>query len=269
MRTDNRSPGENMTMKNLLKKLLAGLTVGVALAGGAAQASTGIHVEKAPLKLSDQASLQRGAKLFVNYCLGCHSASMMRYNRLQDIGLTEQQIKDNLLLTDHKIGETMVSAIDPAQAKAWFGVMPPDLTVIARSRAGAGYSGADYLYTLLRSFYRDETRPTGWNNLTFANIGMPHPLWQLQGERKPVFKTVTVYGQEQQVPTGEWEQVTPGTLTTEAYDQTVGDLVNFLQWMGEPAQQTRQWLGIWVMLFLVICTVIAWKLNKAYWKDVV
>jgi ubiquinol-cytochrome c reductase cytochrome c1 subunit len=268
MRTKNRLPGENMTM-NSLKKLLAGLSVGAALLGGALTACAAeIHFDKAPINLSDKASLQRGAKLFVNYCLGCHSADFMRYNRLEDLGLTEQQIKDNLLLTDNTIGETMVSAINPVQAKEWFGVAPPDLSIIARSRAGEGHSGADYLYTLLRSFYRDDTRPTGWNNLVFNNIGMPFALWELQGEREPVFKTETVYGQAEQVPTGEWKQITPGLLTPQQFDQAVGDLVNYLEWMGEPAQQTRQWIGIWVMLFLVICTVIAWQLNKAYWKDV-
>jgi ubiquinol-cytochrome c reductase cytochrome c1 subunit len=254
---------------NLLKKLLAGLTVGVALIGYAsAPRAAEIHFDKAPIKLSDKDSLRRGAKTFVTYCVGCHSASFMRYNRLTDIGFTEQQIKDELILTEHKIGETMVSPIDPVQAKEWFGVMPPDLTVIARSRAGEGYSGADYLYTLLRSFYRDNTRPTGWNNLAFPNIGMPHPLWQQQGERKPVFKTETVYGQQEEVPTGQWEQLTPGSLSPQDYDKTVGDLVNYLEWMGEPAQQTRRFLGIWVLLFLVICTGIAWQLNRAYWKDV-
>jgi len=257
-----------MTM-NSFKKLLAGLTMGVALIGCALTARAAeIHFDKAPINLKDQASLQRGAKIFVNYCLGCHSASFVRYNRLTDLGLTEQQIKDNLLLTDHKIGETMISAINPVQAKEWFGVLPPDLSVIARSRAGEGYSGADYLYTLLRSFYRDETRPTGWNNLVFNNLGMPFPLWELQGQRKPIFKTETVYGQQEQVPTGQWEQLSPGQLTPEQFDQTVGDLVNYLQWMGEPAQLTRQRIGIWVMLFLLICTGIAWQLNRAYWKDV-
>jgi len=257
-----------MTM-NSLKKLLAGLTVGVALTGGALTAyAAEIHFDKAPINLNDKASLQRGAKIFVNYCLGCHSAAFMRYNRLEDLGLTEQQIKDNLLLTDQTIGETMISPINPVQAKAWFGVAPPDLTVIARSRAGEGHNGADYLYTLLRSFYRDDTRPTGWNNTVFNNISMPFALWELQGERKPIFKTETVYGQKEQVFTGQWEQVKPGLLTPEQYDRTVADLVNYLQWMGEPAQQTRQRLGIWVLLFLVICTAIAWQLNKAYWKDV-
>ncbi|MDR0458014.1 MAG: cytochrome c1, partial [Burkholderiaceae bacterium] len=207
---------------------------GAALIGCALTASADeIHFDKAPVNLNDKASLQRGAKIFVNYCLSCHSAAFVRYNRLEDLDLTEQQIKDNLLFTDHKIGDTMISAIDPAQAKAWFGVAPPDLSIITRSRAGEGHDGADYIYTLLRSFYRDDTRPTGWNNIVFNNIAMPHPLWELQGERKPVFKTETVYGQKQQVFTGQWEQVKPGLLTPAQYDKSVGDLVNYLQWMGE------------------------------------
>jgi len=248
---------------NMLKKLLAGLTVGAALIA-TAHASAELHLDKAPINVGDKESLQRGAKTFVNYCMGCHSASFMRYNRLTDIGFTEQQIKDELILTDHKISETMISAIDPAQAKEWFGVMPPDLTVIARAREG----GPDYLYTLLRTFYRDDARPTGWNNLAFPNIGMPHPLWQLQGERKAQFKTIKVHEETKTVPTGEWEQLTPGTLSQADYDKTVADLVNFLQWMGEPMQQTRQQIGIWVLLFLLVCTFIAWQLNRAYWKDV-
>jgi ubiquinol-cytochrome c reductase cytochrome c1 subunit len=162
------------------------------------------------------------------------------------------------------VGDTMQSAIDPVQAKAWFGTNPPDLSVIARSRAGAGGSGADYIYTLLRSYYRDPGRPTGWNNTLFANIGMPHPLWELQGERAPEFET----HEGEQVFTGHWKQVTSGTLTSEQYDATVRDLVNYLQWMGEPAQNTRVRIGWWVMAFLALFTVIAWRLNAAYWKDV-
>ena len=254
---------------HLLKKLLAGLTAGAALLCGAfaAQAAE-VQYAHAPINLNDQASLQHGAKIFVNYCLGCHSAAAMRYNRLTDLGLTEQEIKDNLLLTDQKIGETMISAINPVQAKDWFGANPPDLSVIARARGGEGVKGADYLYTLFLSFYRDPNRPTGWNNLVFPNIGMPHPLWELQGAREPVFKTENVYGHDEQVPTGEWRQVTTGKLSPEEYARTVGDLVNYLQWMGEPAQATRARIGIWVMVFLLLCTFIAWKLNAAYWKDV-
>lgn len=161
----------------------------------------------------------------------------------------------------------MVSAIDPKQAKSWFGANPPDLTVIARSRAGAGGSGADYLYTFLRTFYRDDTKATGWNNLVFPSVGMPHALWQLQGERRAILETVEVHGQNTQVFKG-WETISQGTMSTQEYDQAVGDLVNFLQWMGEPAQNTRIRVGVGVLIFLGIFILIAWRLNAAFWKDV-
>ena len=250
------------------KKLVLGVALGMGVLVGSQAATGGIAWDKAPVKTNDLSSLQNGAKLFVNYCLNCHSAAFMRFNRLQDIGLTEQQIKDNRLFTTEKVGDTMRSAINPHQAKAWFGANPPDLTLIARSRAGAGGSGADYIYTLLRSYYRDPSKPTGWNNLAFPNIGMPNPLWQLEGERKPIFETREEHGHEVHAFTGRWEQVTPGTMTPLQFDQNVGDLVNYLQWMGEPAQNKRVKIGVWVMLFLLCFTFIAWRLNAAYWKDV-
>ena len=249
------------------KKLLFGLALALHLAGAHA-ASDGIAWDKAPGTVNDQSSLQNGARLFVNYCLSCHSASFMRYNRLKDIGLTDAQIKDNLLFTSDKVGDMMKSAIDPAQAKAWFGANPPDLTLVARSRSGAGGSGADYIYTLLRSYYRDASKPTGWNNLAFPNIGMPNPLWQLQGERKPIFETREDHGHEVHAFTGRWEQVTPGTVSPQQFDRDVADLVNFLQWMSEPAQNKRIQIGVWVLLFLLLFTFMAWRLNAAYWKDV-
>ena len=250
-----------------MKKLILGLIAALSLLGGAHASSEGITWDKAPVNTSDTASLQNGARLFVNYCLNCHSAAFMRYNRLQDIGFTVEQIKDNLLFTTEKVGETMKSAIDPKQAKEWFGANPPDLTLIARSRSGHGGTGADYLYTFLRSFYPDATKATGWNNLAFSNVGMPHVLWELQGQRRPVFETSEEHGQEVHVFKG-WEQVTPGTMTTLQYDQAVGDLVNYLQWMGEPAQNTRVRVGVWVLMFLLVFTVITWRLNAAYWKDI-
>lgn len=250
-----------------MKKLILTLIAAFGFVAGAQAAEGGIAWDKAPVDTTNQASLQNGAKLFVNYCLSCHSAAFMRYNRLQDIGLTEQEIKDNLLFTTDKVGETMKAAIDPKQAKDWFGGNPPDLTVIARSRAGAGGSGADYLYTFLRTFYKDETKPTGWNNLAFPSIGMPHALWQLQGERRAVFEEHEVHGQKTQVFKG-WEQLTPGSMTPVQYDRAVGDLVNYLQWMGEPAQNSRVRIGVGVLIFLGIFIVIAWRLNAAFWKDV-
>ena len=228
----------------------------------------GIPWDKAPNKTNDLVALQNGAKLFVNYCLNCHSAAFMRYNRLKDIGLTDQQIKDNLLFTTDKVGETMQAAIDPKQAKQWFGGNPPDLTVIARSRSAAGQgTGADYLYTYLRTYYPDDSKATGWNNLAFPNVGMPHVLWQLQGSRQPVYEVSGEHGHEVKAFKG-WEQLTSGNMTPLEYDHAVGDLVSFLQWMGEPSQNTRTRVGVGVLLFLALLTVFTWRLNASYWKDV-
>ncbi len=251
-----------------MKKIILALTTFFALSTGAMAAEGGIAWDKAPIRTSDHASLQNGAKLFVNYCLNCHSAAFMRYNRLQDIGFTAEQIKDNLLFTTDKVGETMKAAIDPKQAKEWFGANPPDLTLIARSRAAVGKgSGADYLYTFLRTFYPDETKATGWNNLAFPSVGMPHVLWELQGQRRPIIEVKEDHGHKVEVFKG-WQQITPGSMTPLQYDQAMGDLVNFLQWMGEPAQNTRVRIGVWVMLFLLVFTIFAWRLNAAYWKDI-
>jgi len=254
-------------MKTLKKMALAGLAVLALSATGLHAATTGIAWDKAPNKTNDLGALQNGAKLFVNYCLNCHSAAYMRYNRLQDIGLTELQIKDNLLFATDKVGETMKASMDPKQAKDWFGGNPPDLTVIARSRAGAGGSGADYLYTYLRTYYRDETKATGWNNLAFPSVAMPHVLWEMSGERKPLFDEKEEHGRKVAVFKG-WQQVTPGTMSPLQYDQAVADLVGYLQWMGEPAQNTRVRVGVWVLMFLLILTFVAWRLNAAFWKNV-
>ena len=251
-----------------MKKIILSLALALGVVAGA-QASGGDSIawDKAPNKTNDLAALQNGAKIFVNHCLNCHSAAFMRFNRLQDIGLTEQQIKDNLLFTTDKVGETMKSNIDPKQAKEWFGATPPDLTLIARSRAGHGGTGADYLYTYMRTFYRDETKATGWNNLAFPNVGMPHVLWEMQGERRPVFDTREEHGHQVQTFKG-WEQTKPGNMTPLQYDQAVGDLVGYLQWMAEPAQNTRVRIGVWVMMFLIGFIFIAWRLNASYWKDI-
>ena len=250
-----------------MKKLILILVAAMGIATGAQAASEGIVWDKAPNNGNDLQALQHGAKLFVNYCLNCHSAAFMRFNRLTDIGLSEQQIKDNLLFGTAKVGDTMKAAIDPNQAKEWFGANPPDLTLIARSRSGHGGTGADYLYTYLRTYYRDSTKATGWNNLAFPNVGMPHVLWELQGDREPQFGTQSNDGHEVKVFKG-WKQVSPGALTPLEYDQAVGDLVGYLQWMAEPAQSTRVRVGVWVLLFLGVFTVIAWRLNAAFWKDV-
>lgn len=255
-----------------MKKLILILLASFGFTTGAVAAEGGIAWDRFPVaKTTDVASLQNGAKLFVNYCLNCHSASFMRYNRLRDIGLSEDQIKKNLMFATDKVGDTMKTTLDPKQAKEWFGGVPPDLTVIARSRADIGKgSGADYLYTYLRSYYRDDTKATGWNNLVFPSVGMPHVLWELQGQRAPKYV-------EEKDPHHEgktvhrfvgYTQLTPGTLSQNDYDEAVGDLVAFLQWMGEPAQHDRVRLGVFVLLFLALFTFIAWRLNAAFWKDV-
>jgi ubiquinol-cytochrome c reductase cytochrome c1 subunit len=253
-----------------LKKLILALACGLSMAGVAQAAGGGIAWDKFPTeRVTDLAALQNGAKLFANYCLNCHGAEYNRYNRLREIGLTEAQIEQNLIFTGAKVGEQMKVNLDARQAKEWFGAQPPDLSVIARSRSAAGQgSGADYLYTYLRTYYRDPGKATGWNNLAFPSVGMPHVLWQLQGERQPVFQKVESHGHETEVWTGRWEVLKPGTLSAVEYDSAVADLVAYLQWMSEPMQNDRKRLGVWVLLFLAGFTVIAWRLNAAYWKDV-
>ena len=250
-----------------MKKWIVGCMMALGLAGGALASGASFQLDKAPNLVNDKAALQNGAKLFVNYCLNCHSAAFMRLNRLKDIGLTDQQIKDNLLFTTDKVGEVMKSAINPRQAKEWFGANPPDLTVIARAKASEAGTGADYLDTYLRTFYRDETKATGWNNLAFPSVGMPHVLAELQGDRKPVLDEhgVPVRDEKQQI---KWEVIKPGKLSTEEYDKAVGDLVAYMQWMAEPVQHQRQQIGVWVLLFLGLFTFVAWRLNKVFWKDI-
>ena len=250
-----------------MKKFLISLCLVLGVAMPAFAATDMIPLDKAPNKLNDLSALQNGAKIFVNYCLNCHAAAYMRFNRLKDIGLTDKQIKDNLLFTTDKVGDTMKISMDAKQGKDWFGGNPPDLTVIARSRSGPGGTGADYIYTYLRTYYRDDTKATGWNNLAFPNVGMPHVLWELQGQRRPVYKEVMQHGHPTPVFAG-WQQITPGKMTAVEYDTAVADLVNYMQWMSEPAQTTRVQIGVWVMLFLLIFMVIAWRLNASYWKDI-
>ena len=208
--------------------------------------------------MGDQASLQRGAKYFVNYCLSCHSAKYQRYNRTaRDLGLSEDEVKENLMFTTDKIGETMTIAMDPENANSWFGVTPPDLSVIARAR------GVDWIYTYLRSFYLDESRPFGVNNVVFPDVGMPHVMWQLQGTQKAVFTE-----HDGQKVFEKFEQVTPGSLSPSEFDAAMRDLTAFLSYVGEPIQMERKRLGIWVLLFIAVFFVLAYLLKKEYWKDV-
>ena len=215
-----------------------------------ALASEDVHLDKAPIDASNYESLQRGARTFVNYCLNCHSANYMRYNRLLEIGLTEKQIKENLLFAGEKVGDTMKVAMNKKDAAKWLGAAPPDLSLEVRAR------GADWVYTYMRGFYRDASRPTGWNNTVFDKVGMPHVLYELQGE------------QELNHETHELKLVKPGRLSVEEYDALVGDLTNFMAYMAEPAKQQRNHLGWLVLLFLSVLLVLTYKLKKAYWKDI-
>lgn len=251
---------------NLTKKLLAllALVPGLVFANEA-----GFALDRAPER-TDIASLQNGAKLFVNYCLNCHSASSMRYNRLRDLGLSEDQIKGNLLFSGEKVGDMMKVAMRADDAKAWFGAVPPDLSVITRARASGAGTGGDYLYTYLRTFYKDDTRPTGWNNLVVPNVAMPHVLWQLQGVR-----TVKMVEEPDPHEKGKtvhrfagFEQVTPGSLSQPEFDTQVADLVAYMEWMAEPTRDLRKRLGAVVVLFLSLFAFLAWRLNASYWKDV-
>jgi ubiquinol-cytochrome c reductase cytochrome c1 subunit len=237
-------------VKNFLFLLLAAPLAAIA-------AGPSVPLDKAPVNLSDHESLQRGARVFVNYCLNCHSAGVMRYSRMEDLGLTEDQIKDNLLFAAEKPGELMKVAMTKTDAKLWFGATPPDLSVIARSRS------ADWLYTYLRGFYLDPSRPTGWNNTVFDKVGMPHVLWSLQGEMAPVYRQE---GEHQVIE--RLELAKPGSVTLAEYDAMVGDLVNYLVWMGEPAQMQRKQLGLIVLAFLAIFFVVAYYLKKEFWKDI-
>ena len=235
-----------------MKKLLTALLFVPMLAFGA---GAKLHLDTAPDKANDMAALQNGAKIFVNYCLNCHSASYMRYNRLKDIGLSDDMIRDNLMFTADKVGELMRIGMRRDEAKVWFGAAPPDLTVIARARASEYGSGADWLYTYLRGFYRDENRPTGWNNVVFENVGMPHVLWELQGDQ--------VMGADHKL-----KLVKPGKMKPQEYDAMVADLVGYLQYMGEPVSEFRKHLGVVVLIFLAVFFVFAYALKREFWKDI-
>jgi len=244
-------------MKKLIIALLFALPAAVMASEG------GPHLEHANIDLSDKASLQRGAKLFTNYCLSCHSAAYQRYNRMgRDIGLTDAQVKENLMFAAEKVGETMTIAMPHGDAKRWFGNPPPDLSVMARAR------GTDYIYTYLKTFYIDPKRPFGVNNAVFKDVGMPNILWQLEGLKKAVTKTeVDAEGNEKTVITG-YEMVTKGSMDEAEFDQAARDLTNFLVYTAEPVKLERQHLGIWVLLFLVILFIVSYALKKEYWKDV-
>jgi ubiquinol-cytochrome c reductase cytochrome c1 subunit len=246
-------------MRTRLLALAAAILVGAPAYGSAG----GAHLERANNDVSNKASLQRGARNFVNYCLGCHSAKYVRYNRVgADLGITEQQLIDNLMFTGERPFDTMRNAVNPDTANKAFGRVPPDLSLIARSR------GPDYLYSFLRSFYADPTKPTGTNNIVLPGTAMPHVLWELQGVQTAVWEgQVDAHGNAAK-HFKEFEVKTPGKLTAEDFDLFVRDTVNFLDYIAEPMQLKRRSLGYRVIAFLTFFTLLAWVLKKEYWKDV-
>ena len=245
-------------MKKIITTLLMTLVPTLGLAAGG-----GVHLDKADVDLHNQASLQNGARLFVNYCLSCHSAAYMRYSRMgQDLGLSEEQVRDNLMFAAEKTGETMTIAMPAKDAKKWFGTKIPDLTVIARAR------GADWLYTYLRTFYLDDSRPLGVNNVTFKDVGMPHVLWELEGLKQPVFETYKDHDGNDAKRIVGFEMVQPGKMSPAEYDNAVRDLVNFMVYMGEPAKLSRYRIGVWVLLFLALLFVVSYAMKKEFWKDI-
>lgn len=269
-----------------MKKLIAVISLALLPLTGLA-AGGNVHLESANIDLGNHAAIQRGAKLFVNYCMGCHSAKYVRYKLFTEVGLTEDDIKNNLIFSDRKVGDLMTIAMPEDEAAKWFGAPPPDLTLTARIRHG----GADWIYTYLKGFYTDPSRPMGVNNTVFPNVGMPHVLWQLQGVQDPVYRyevhhdgqTVASFGTEAEADAYVKEQgegyrlervveklelVQPGSMTTAEYDQAARDLATYLTYISEPIKLERQRMGIWVMLFLIVFTVVAYLMKKEWWKDV-
>ncbi len=281
----------------MIKKILGALALTIFFSGTAVHAEEGYTIESAPNRISDLPALQNGAKLFVNYCLNCHSANSMRYNKLTELGITEEEIKKNLLFSADKIGDTMSIAMTPADSKRWFGAATPDLSVIARAKSvNLGASGTDYIYTYLRTFYRDASRPSGWDNLVYPSVAMPHVLWQEQGPtamQRVVIAQKELDGKEQWVrttttfnefgfqdinvepltdytgPASQSELIVPLDEKRQLqFDSDVADLSNFLGWVAEPVQGLRKQIGVGVMFFLFFFFFVAWRLNKSYWKDI-
>lgn len=245
-----------------MKKIIAIIFMGIVPALAMASGGETFPNDKANIDLGNQASLQRGAGTFVNYCLSCHTANFMRYSRMaKDLGLTEAQVMKYMMVSNGKIGDLMTVSMPRDDAKAWFGNTPPDLSVIARAK------GPDYIYNYLRAFYVDEKSPTGMNN-SVKQVSMPHVLWNLQGLQKPIYEVSSnEHGHESKHLVG-FQLVQPGELSEAEYDAKVRDLVNFLVYLGEPAKMQRMHVGVVVMLFLVVLLVFSYYLKKEFWKDV-
>lgn len=246
-------------MKRPFLSRAATFAAGLLISASALASETG-GLQQSGTDLDDKASLQRGAALYINYCSGCHSLKYVRYARIgEDLGLTEDQVQANLNFTGAKIGDHVISPMTAEMGLAAFGKAPPDLSVIARVR------GSDWIYTYLKSFYLDESRPLGWNNKLFPNASMPNPLWEMQGLQQPVFGAKTESGE---LPVEGFSISQAGSQTPQQFDQTVRDITAFLEYAGEPAALKRPALGVWVILFLSFFTFMAWLLKKEYWRDV-
>ena len=272
-----------------MKRLLVTLALALAPLTGMAAGGPAVELQEANIDLNNHAAIQRGAKYVANYCMGCHSTQYVRYKQMMEVGLSEDDIEENLMFTDDaKVGDLMTIAMPNKDATNWFGAAPPDLTLTARIKHG----GADWIYSFLKSFYTDSSRPLGVNNTVFQNVGMPHVLWELQGVQDPIYRyevhqdgdTIASFGTEaeaeaylEQQPDGEYrlervverlELVQPGSLTPAEYDQVARDIATYLTYISEPVKLERQRMGIWVMLFLVVFTVLAYLMKKEWWKDV-
>lgn len=255
---------------NLIFSLGAAVVaLGFSLAPGAVNAAgPAIALDSFPAeKLKDKAALQNGAKVFMNYCLGCHGISQVRYSGLRDLGLSDDLIKQNLILTNASLGDPIRTTMPLRESKEWFGKTPPDLSLTARSRSGPGWTGADWIYTYMRSYYPDPARTTGWNNAVYPAVGMPHVLWELQGTQTPKFEKVMDHGKEVESFAG-FEPISPGALSQADYNSLIGDLTAFLVWAAEPGAADRRQIGVWVLLFLGLFFAFAWRLNAQYWKDI-
>jgi ubiquinol-cytochrome c reductase cytochrome c1 subunit len=247
-------------IKNNLVRTLAGLAAGL-LVSFSAFAAGGGNLQQSGVDLGDRQSLQRGAALYMNYCSGCHSLKYLRYSRIgEDLGLSEQEVMENLNFTGAKYGEQVGVSLNEADAGKWFGKMPPDLSLISRVR------GSDWIYTYLKSFYLDESRPLGWNNKLFPNASMPNPLWQMQGLQHAEFGELDKATGER--PVTGLRVTQPGTMEPKQFDQAVRDITAFLEYAGEPAALKRESMGVWVIFFLVFLTFLAWMLKNEYWRDV-
>jgi len=248
-----------MTMKTLIKRLLLPVLCMLLAPAGMTAGGGNENLDSAYINLSDKVSLRNGAHTFVNYCLSCHEASYMRYERMaDDLGIDRETLKRDMMFAADKPGELMTVNMSDEDAKAWFGVVPPDLSLTARSR------GPDWIYTYLRGFYRDEGTSTGWNNTLYPNVAMPHVLYQWEGMRRANFETS---------PNGAkvlagYDRLSPGTMSAQEYDSAIRDLTNFMVYLAEPAKLVRYRIGFWVMIFMLVFVGLTYLLKKEYWRDV-